>query len=296
MLLNWLISFIMAFSGQAVITFAAVKMLEIRRAWVVWVVAVASCAVTAWTNSQTVPGDFQALWSAVNLVVSISVYVGFSQLKPLRALFVVACIMLVTLLAEFATALFALYCLDVNLASGPTFAYRYPGAFVLLITIHALMLGLLLYIASVLMRGIGMGMRGKGTGRMLIFPVSQAALLLASMLAIRALAVQDERALGFGAILIVLVLCAYLLFYVAAKKIFAQEVLDMRVAAAQEHAAAVHEQARGLAQESQRVAKLRHDFRNQVQTIELLCTQGELGRARAMLDELTEKVERELAQ
>lgn len=118
MLLDWLISFGMAFSGQAVITYAAVKMLRTTRPAVIWAIAVVGCMVTGYSNAFAPSADFQAAWSAFNLVLSIVTYIVFSGLRPIKAVLVVACIMLVTLLAEFATVFVMLYGFGVNIASG----------------------------------------------------------------------------------------------------------------------------------------------------------------------------------
>lgn len=293
MFLDWLISFCMAFSGQAVITFAAVKMLKARRAWIIWIVAAVTCAATAYANSFAAPGDLKALWSTVNLVLSIVVYVAFSGFKLSRALFIIAYIMLVTLLAEFGTVLLALNALRIDVTSGPVFAYQHPWGYFSVIVLHGLVLGLLLYGAHLLTSRTVASNRGQRLTRLLVFPVSQGALLLMSMIVVRSLVGLDERMIGYGAVLIVLVSCGYLLFYFAARKIRLQETAEAMIEAEQEHAAAVYEQTQGAIRESQRVAKLRHDFRNQVQVIELLCAQGETARASELLDDLLRKVKKE---
>lgn len=293
--LCWLVSFSMAFTGQAVITFAAVRMLKSTRPGVIWTIAVIGCAITAYVNAFGIPANAQSLWTAVNLLVSIVTYVVFSTLRPLRALFIVACIMLVTLLAELSTVLITLFGFGVNVTSGPTYALEHPEAYFFLIVLHAVILGALLYVAFVLTRRMATGERESELFKTLVFPISQTALLLMGMLVVRGLAAQDERVLAYGALLVLAVLCSYLLFYLAAQRMRAQELAEVRISATEERSALVYGQARGLIEESQRIAKLRHDFRNQVQVIELLCEQGEKQRAWAMIAELRQKVERERA-
>lgn len=290
---SWLASFFMAFSGQAVITFAAVRMLKSTRPGIIWAIAVIGCTVTAYINAFGVSGDLQSLWTAVNLIICIVTYVVFSKLRPLRALFIVACIMLITLLAELLVVMAALYGLDINITAGPSFAFEHPAVYFFLLVFHALVLAILLHIAFVLTRRLITGEGESRLARTLAFPISQSALLLMAMIIVRALASQNERSLAYGALLAIAVLCSYLVFYIAAKKMRSSELSEMRVDLAKEQGACVYEQTRHLVQESQRIAKIRHDFRNQVRVIELLCEQGEISKAHTMTAELLAKVEQE---
>lgn len=291
--LSWLVSFLMAFSGQAVITFAAAHMLKSTRPGVLWVVAIIGCIVTAYVNAFDVPADMRSLWSAINLLVSTATYIAFSELRALKALFMVACIMLVTLLAELVVVLAMLFGFGVNVTAGPSFAFEHPGIYLALIILHALVLGIFLYIVFALTRRITMGKREGSLAAALVFPISQSALLLAAMLVVRVLASQDELTLIYGALLCLVVLGSYLLFYFAARWISAQEVLEACAAAAQEQSSLVYSQAQDMAAQSQRIAKVRHDFRNQVSVIELLYKQGETAQAREMTTELLRKVDQE---
>lgn len=292
-LLSWLVSFSMAFSGQAVITFAAVRMLKSTHPVVIWAIAVIGCAGTAYVNAFDVPADLQSFWSAMNLCVSIITYIVFSALRPLRALFIVACIMLVTLLAELATVLATLYGFGVNVTSGPAYAFERPGAYLFLIILHAVVLGILLYFAFVLTRRMTAGEYENDLLRTLVFPISQSALLLTAMLVVRGLAAQDERVLAYGALVVVAVLGSYLLFYAAARKMRDQELAEARIDAARERSELIYMQTKEVIDESRRIAKVRHDYHNQVQTIELLCEQEETNRANRLVAELLEKIEQE---
>lgn len=294
-LLGWLVSFSMAFSGQAVITFAAVRMLKSTRPGIIWAVAVIGCAITAYFNSFDVPYDLQSMWSALNLCVSIVTYVVFSALRPLRAFFIVACIMLVALLAELVTVLATLYGLGVNITSGPSYAFEHPGAYFFLIVLHTIVLGILLYAVFVLTRSAVTGIHEDRLLKTLVFPISQSALLLMAMLIVRNLAAQDEQVLAYGAFLVIAVLGSYLLFYFAVRKMRDQELAEIRINAARERSELVYAQTKESVRESQRIAKIRHDFRNQVQVIELLCKQGETSRARELIAELRQRVEWERA-
>lgn len=185
MLLDWLISFGMAFSGQAVITYAAVKMLRTTRPAVIWAIAVVGCMVTGYSNAFAPSADFQAAWSAFNLVLSIVTYIVFSGLRPIKAVLVVACIMLVTLLAEFATVFVMLYGFGVNIASGPAFAHEHLGAYLFLMVFHAIVLGLLFYVAAMLLERFTVGEQSRSLPRTMLFPASQAVMLLVAIVVVR---------------------------------------------------------------------------------------------------------------
>lgn len=294
MLLDWLISFCMAFSGQAVITFAAVKMLRSTKPAIIWAIAVAGCMVTGYSNAFAPSADFQAAWSAFNLVLSIVTYVAFSSLRPIKAALVVACIMLVTLLAEFVTVLTMLCAFGINITNGPTFAHEHPGAYLFLMVLHAIMLGLFFYIVAALLERFAVSeqIESRLSGTML-FPVSQAVLLLVAILVVRVAAVSDEGILMAGALVTLAVLALYLLYYLLACRIREQEISDERIAAVEGQSALVLEHAQGVVAESERIAKLRHDFRNRVQVIELLSAQGENDRAQEALDKLLTESEKE---
>lgn len=293
MFLDWLISFCMAFSGQAVITYAAVKMLRATRPAVIWAIAVVGCMVTGYSNALAPSADFQAAWSAFNLVLSIVTYIVFSGLRPIRAALVVACIMLVTLLAEFATVLIMLYGFGVNITSGPAFAHEHPGAYLFLMVFHAIVLGLLFYAASVLLDRFTAGEQSRSLPRTMLFPASQAVMLLVAIVVVRVAAVGDEGVLLGGALVTLAVLALYLAYYLSACRIQEQEIADARVAAAEERGALMLQHAQGVVAESERIAKLRHDFRNRVQVVELLSAQGEGSRAQEILDKLLVESEKE---
>lgn len=293
MLSDWLICFAMALSGQAVITYAAVKMLRIERAGLLWAVTVLFCAITAYANSFTDSAGLQAVWSPLSLVLSIALYVWLSGLRPRYAALAVACIMLATLLAELATVLATLQIFGVNVTSGPGFAYERPGAFVFLAVFHALLLTAALYAFSLLLKRVMLGSHeGRPTGA-LLFPLSQCALLLAVMLAVRVIAPQSEDALLAGSAVTVAVLGAYLLFFAVRRRQYERELADSQIAAARAQSALLLGHARELEAQAERAAKLRHDFRNQVQVVELLCSQGECAKAAENLDTLLAATRRE---
>ncbi|MGN0072637.1 MAG: hypothetical protein ACI36W_02420 [Coriobacteriales bacterium] len=293
MLTDWLICFAMVLSGQAVITYAAVRMLRIEKVWLLWAVTVLFCAVTAYANSFTASSGLQAVWSPLSLVLSIALYVWLSGLRPRYAALAVACIMLATLLAELATVLATLQIFGVNVTSGPGFAYERPGAFLFLAVFHALLLGAALYAFAVLLKRVMLGSREKSSAGALLFPLSQCALLLAVMLAVRVIAPKSEAALLVGSAVTLAVLGAYLLFFAVRRRQYEQEIADSQIAAARARSALLLEHVRELEAQAERAAKLRHDFRNQVQVVELLCAQGERDGAAENLGELLAATRRE---
>lgn len=294
MLADWCICFVMAFSGQVIITVAALKMLMIRRLVPLWTVTLLCCAVSALCNTLGSP-ELQAAWSALSLAISLACYIVLSPMKPLYALFVFACIMLATLVAEFAAVMTMLYGFGVNVTTGPLFAYGHPGTFAFLVVFHAVVLAVLLYLCSVLVRRALPQGRQPQPFSVLLFPISQVALLVATMLAVRVLAFQSDRILMLGAVLTLAVLCAYLVFFVVRWRQCEHELAQARASAAREQGDMVLEQARELEEQAGRVVRLRHDFRNQVQVIEILYSRGERAEALAQLQGLLEQTKREAA-
>lgn len=292
MVLDWLICFCMVFSAQAVITYAAVRMLRSTKPWVIWAVAVGSCMITAYSNSFAT-ADFQAAWSTINLVISIVTYVAFSELKLIKAALVVACIMLVTLIAEFAVVLTVLYGFGADATTGPAFAYTHPGAYAFLIVSHAVVLALLFYVAAKLLERVTIGKTSENLARTMLFPASQAVLLVVSIVIIRVATFESDRALLLGAVFTLAMLVIYLAYYLLASLIHKQERLNARIAVLREQNELMLEHAQAVIAESKRVAKLRHDFRNKVQVVELLYAQGDKEKATGLLDELLCECEQE---
>lgn len=295
MFLDWLFCFVSAISGEAVITYAAVRLLECTRPSVYWVVCFASCAVTGAANAFA-SADLQTAWTLVCLAIFVVTFVVFSALKPLRALLMTACIFVVMILAEFAVTLMVVVAFGVNPAASVTaLAYQQPAAYALTLVLHAIMLALLYYGVFVLKERFAKS-DSPANGYAMLFFVSQVAMLLvATSMVVRFAAVDDERAMLAGCAFAIVGVVAFAVFIVATRRQQEQELVDARIEATNEASRAILERSREMDLESQRVSKLRHDFRNQVQAIELLWKLGEREKAAKCIDDLMAECRQESA-
>ncbi len=283
----------MAFSGQAVITFAAVKMLRSKSPVILWIIAVIFCMINAYSNSFATSANFQVAWSIISIAVFAITYVAFSSLKVIKALLIVACIFLISFLANFLTACIFIYGFGLNITEGATFAYAHPSAYMFSVIIDMILLAVMFCVMAMLLRRLITGNVGEGLIKTMIFLPSQVVLIIAVCCVIRAVSVQDDSVFLPAVILISIMFVIYFIYYLVARRIQLQELVDVRIEQAKEQTELVLERAHSIIAESERVAKMRHDFRNRVQVIELLYVQNEIDDAMRLLDQLLSESSKE---
>lgn len=286
---NWLLTFTMAFSGQAILTFGLVKMLGLRHRVLIWAIAFLSCVVTGYFNAFAVETVPRAIWSFGSFVVMVWMYWAFATVKPVRRLVVISSSLAAALLSEFPlTALFMTqgFSIDEILS----FAYERVGFFFLFMTTHAAILAvLLLLIYGFTERAFSDG-REWGGMKAALFPAAQVCLVLVVAFAERDALKQAESFILITALSTLVVLAAYLLGFLAVRRWHGAELADMRIRNLRERSELAFQQTENLIDETERLAKIRHDFKNQLQVVEFLSEEGEREQALGRLERLESAV------
>ncbi len=274
MLSDWILCTCMAFSGQAILTYAFVKMLRLRHPVVIWATAFLSCVVTGYLNAYPVDPQIKAAWSFGSFVVMVGMYWLFSAVKPMRRLFVISCSIAAALLSEFPlAALFTMQGYSIDAIS--SFAYERMDVFVVYLVLHAMvMIVLLLLVYGLADRAFSDGGEWGGM-RAAVFPMAQLCLILVVSFAERDIVKQDESFMVVMALSTSVVLAAYLVGFFAVRRWHNAEIADLRVHNLKERSELVLRQTEGFITETERLAKLRHDFKNQLQVAEFLRAKGE---------------------
>ena len=274
MLSDWVLSTCLAFSGQAILTYALVKMLRLRHLVLIWVTAFLSCVVTGYLNAFPVDPQIKAVWSFGSFVVMVGMYWWFSAVKPMRRLFVTSCSIAAALLSEFPlAALFTMQGYSIDAISN--FAYERMDVFVVYLTLHAMaMVVLLLLVYGLADRAFSHGGEWGGM-RVAVFPMAQLCLILVVSFAERDIVKQDESFMLLTALSTSVVLVAYLVGFLTVRHWHNVEIADLRVRNLKERSELVVRQTEGFIAETERLAKLRHDFKNQLQVAEFLRAKGE---------------------
>ncbi len=117
-----------------------------------------------------------------------------------------------------------------------------------------------------------------------LFPAAQLCLILVVSFAERDIVKQDESFILLTALSALVVLAAYLLGFLAVRRWYDAELADMRIHNLRERSELAFQQTENLIDETERLAKIRHDFKNQLQVVEFLSEEGEREQALGRLE------------
>lgn len=143
MLGDWVLDTCLSFSGQAILTYALVKMLRLRHLVLIWATAFLSCVVTGYLNAYPVDPQIKAAWSFGSFVVMVGMYWLFSAVRAGQRLLVIPCCIAAALLSEFPLA--ALFMMrGYNIDDVSSFAHERMDVFAIYLVLHAMVMVVLL--------------------------------------------------------------------------------------------------------------------------------------------------------
>ncbi len=290
MLSDWALNTFMVLCGQTILTFGLVKMLRLRHLAIVWLTATLPCPITGYLNTYPVDPQLKVIWSVVVFVVTVGEYWAFSPLKPARRLVIISCCIAAAMIVEFPLA--AICCSQgFNIDEISTFTHSRLDVYVFFVAIHsALMIIFLLLIYGFVSRAFSEGNEWGGM-KVALLPTAQLCLVLVISFAERELVKQDESFILSTALLSIIVVASYAFFYLIIRRWHNAELQEARAESLREKSQQVFRQTEGFLDETERLAKLRHDFKNQLQVIEFLNADGKREQALDKLGRLEAAVE-----
>lgn len=275
---EWILNACLAFSGQAILTFALVKMLRLHHLAIIWATAFFPCIITGYLNSYPVDPRIKAAWSLGSFIVTVWMYWAFSDVKPMQRLATISCCIAAAFVSEFPLAAIFLS-MGFSIDDISTFVNERLEVYFFYLVLHSVVAVILLLLVNGLL-GRLFSKDGEWDGvKAILPPTAQLCLILVVSFAEREIVKEDESFMLFTAFLAVMVLAGYAFFYFAVRHRHGTELKEARVRNLREQSEQAFRQAEGFISETERLAKLRHDLKNQLQVVEFLNSDGERERA-----------------
>ena len=271
---EWILNACLAFSGQAILTFALVKMLRLRHLAIIWATAFFPCIITGYLNSYPVDPRIKASWSLGSFIVTVWMYWAFSGVKPMQRLVTISCCIAAAFVSEFPLAAIFLS-MGFSIDDISAFVNEHLEVYFFYLVLHSAVISILLLLVNGLMDRLFSEDGERGGVKAILPPTAQLCLILVVSFAEREIVKEDESFMLFTAFLAVIVLAGYAFFYFAVRYRYDAELKEARVRNLREQSEQTFRQVEGFISETERLAKLRHDLKNQLQVVELLNSDGE---------------------